>query len=177
MIDLIQYLLTIIQTAKLMVGLISLAATIIEDLKQGIVYSHLTNTNTNAEDLNNLNVFKFVLTLFILTVFFVQVKIWIFKVGHRFKIGIRSIELTQTSVGKQTFQIALALVTFNMGIVVYWVLQARFGTSDELINNTLKVYVITSMNTFNIGIMWVATTPKMSEYYKNELKYLNVFKS
>ena len=37
------------------------------------------------------------------------------------------------------------------------------------------------MNTFNIGLMWVATTPKMCEYYKIEFKSLkkrlNVFKS
>ena len=109
-----------------MVGLMSLAATMIEDLEHGIVYSYLTNSDPNTEDLNNLKVFKFILTLFVLIVFLVQVKIWIFKVGQGFKIGIRSIEFTQTSVGKRTFQIALALVTFNMGIVVYWVFQARF---------------------------------------------------
>ena len=163
-----------------MVGLMSFAAMMIEDLEHGLVYSYLTNSDPNTEDLNNLKVFKFILTLFVLIVFFVQVKIWIFKVGQGFKIGIRSIEFTQTSVGKRTFQIALALVTFNMGIVVYWVFQARFGSSDQFIN-TLKIYVITSMNTFNIGLMWVATTPKMFEYYKIEFKtlkkHLNVFKS
>ena len=152
----------------------------IEDLEHGLVYSYLINSDPNTKDLNNLKVFKFILTLFVLTVFFVQVKIWIFKVGQGFKIGIQSIEFKQTSIGKRTFQIALALVTFNLGIVVYWVFQARFGSSDQFIN-TLKIYVITSMNTFNIGLMWVVTTPKMFEYYKIEFKTLkkrlNVFKS
>ena len=76
------------QTSKLMVGLFSFSATMIEDLEHGLVYSYLTNSDPNTEDLNNLKVFKFILTLFVLTVFFVQVKIWIFKVGQGFNIGI-----------------------------------------------------------------------------------------
>ena len=86
-----------------MVGLAAFAATMIEDLELGIVYSYLTNSDLNTEELNNLKVFKFILTLFVSIVFFVQVKIWVYKVRQGFKIGIRSIELTQTSVRKENF--------------------------------------------------------------------------
>ena len=154
-----------------MVGLISLAATMIEDLEQGIVYSYLTNSHLKTEDLNNLKIYKFILTIFFSIVVFVQVKIWIFKVREH-----QSFDLQQTSsVGKRTFQTTLALITFNIGITSYWVFQSRYGTSEQF-NNTLKIYVISAMNTFTIGIMWVVTTPKMCEYYKNELGRLNVFK-
>ena len=157
-------------------GLISLAATLIEDLKSGIIYSNLTNSEKNQHDLNNLKVFKAVFCTYALVVMLVQVRIWVFKVETKIKIGIRGLEVKEDSIGKITLQIALIITTLQICGILYWIFHGRPNTSDPLLD-TIKSYVFSTLLGHNfVGIVWVVTTPNMYQYYKNELKSLTSFK-
>ena len=157
-------------------GLISLAATLIEDLKSGIIYSNLTNSEKNQHDLNNLKVFKAVFCTYALVVMLVQVKIWVFKVETKIKIGIRGLEVKEDSIGRITLQIALVITTLQICGILYWIFHGRRNTSDPLLD-TIKSYVFSTLLGHNfVGIVWVVTTPNMYQYYKNELKFLTSFK-
>ena len=157
-------------------GILSLVATMIENLKSGIIYSYLTNSEQSQDDFNDLNVFKFVFFIFAVIVLFVQIRIWIFKVGDKFKIGIRALEVNEFSLGKSTLQIALIIATLQICGISYWIYQGRRNTSDPLID-TIKSYVFSTLLGHNfIGIVWVVTNPNMYKYYKNELKFLTSFK-
>ena len=157
-------------------GLISLAATLIEDLKSGIIYSNLTNSEKNQHDLNNLKVFKAVFCTYALVVMLVQVRIWVFKVETKIKIGIRGLEVKEDSIGRITLQIALIITTLQICGILYWIFHGRRNTSDPLLD-TIKSYVFSTLLGHNfVGIVWVVTTPNMYQYYKNELKFLTSFK-
>ena len=157
-------------------GLISLAATLIEDLKSGIIYSNLTNSEKNQHDLNNLKVFKAVFCTYALVVMLVQVRIWVFKVETKIKIGIRGLEVKEDSIGRITLQIALIITTLQICGILYWIFHGRRNTSDPLLD-TIKSYVFSTLLGHNfVGIVWVVTTPNMYQYYKNELKSLTSFK-
>ena len=153
-----------------------MVATIIEDLKSGIIYSYLTNSEKSQEEINNLKVFKVVFFIFAFIVLFVQIRIWVFKVGNKFKIGIRSLDVNEVSLGKITLQIALIIATLQICGILYWIFQGRPNTSDPLID-TIKSYVFSTLVGHNfLGIVWVVTTPNMYQYYKNEFKFLTYFK-
>ena len=157
-------------------GIISLATTLIEDLKSGIIYSNLTNSEKSQNDLSNIKIFKVVFSIYALVIVFVQIKIWVFKVGNKFKFGIRALEANESSIGVITLQIALIIVTFQICGIFYWLFQGRPNTSDLLID-TIKSYVFSTLLSHNfVGIVWVVTTPNMYQYYKNELKLLTSFK-
>ena len=157
-------------------GLISLAATLIEDLNSGIIYSNLTNSEKNQHDLNNLKVFKAVFCTYALVVLLVQVRIWVFKVETKIKIGIRGLEVKEDSIGRITLQIALIITTLQICGILYWIFHGRRNTSDPLLD-TIKSYVFSTLLGHNfVGIVWVVTTPNMYQYYKNELKLFTSFK-
>ena len=157
-------------------GLISLAATLIEDLKSGIIYSYLTNSEKSQKDFSNLKVFKVVFCTYALVVMVVQIRIWVFKVGNKIKIGIRGLEAKEDSIGEITLQMALIITTLLICGILYWIFHGRPNTSDPLID-TIKSYVFSTLLGHNfIGIFWVVTTPNMYQYYKNVLKFLTSFK-
>ena len=150
----------------------SLIATLIENLKSGIVYSYLTNSDKSQEAFNDLKVFKAVFFIFTLIVLFVQIRIWVFKVGNKFKIGIRALEVNEDSIGTTTIQITLIIITLQICGILYWIYQGRPNTSDPLID-TIKSYVFSTLVGCNVvGIVWVVTTPNMYQYYKVSLSPL-----
>ena len=161
----------------MIVTILAITMTILEDLTVSIHFAYLTNTKyTQKKESKDLEIYKTIISLVYFLIILLQVKILIFKKTEiKFIKAIKGLKSNQSSIGGSTFTITLAIVSIQMFFVllIQFVLKKNF-TEPEIqglratIPNQIFVIVV-------LPLIWIVTTPNMKKCFKLKLK--NVLKN
>ena len=161
----------------MIVTLLAITMTILEDLTVSIHFAYLTNTKyTQKKKSKDLEIYKAIICLVYFLIILLQVRILIFKKTEiKFIKAIKGLKSNQSSIGGTTFNITLAIISIQMIFVllIQFVLKKNF-TEPEIqglratIPNQIFVIVV-------LPLIWIVTTPNMKKCFKLRLK--NVLKT